>query len=166
MQIISGKDIAEADADIIVNAANGCGYMGGKWAQKELRRGVAEHLNYYTKGALEKEAMKRARKYSRISSWLCGRQAGEVFPTGSHGLNCDTVLHAVTMRYPSGKSSLASVEKAIKTVFQIADEMNYHTIAMPPLGCGNGRLDKEDVLSIIHKECVLHPKITVFIYVM
>ena len=42
-------EIAQAQADIIVNAANGCGWMGGKRCQSELHQGVSEHINYYTK---------------------------------------------------------------------------------------------------------------------
>lgn len=47
LKVIHGE-IAEADTDVIVNAANGCGWMGGKRCRNELRRGVAEHLNFYT----------------------------------------------------------------------------------------------------------------------
>lgn len=44
--IIKNGEIALAD--IIVNAANGCGWMGGKRCRAELHRGVAEHINYYS----------------------------------------------------------------------------------------------------------------------
>ena len=65
LKVIYGE-IAEADTDVIVNAANGCGWMGGKRCRNELRRGVAEHLNFYTKGALEEEAVRAARRSPRI----------------------------------------------------------------------------------------------------
>ena len=42
-------DIAAAKADVIVNAANGWGYMGGEKARKGLLSGVAESLNYNTR---------------------------------------------------------------------------------------------------------------------
>ena len=59
VKLITGE-IAHAQADIIVNAANGCGWMGGKRCQSELHRGVAEHINYYTKGTVEEEALMKS----------------------------------------------------------------------------------------------------------
>ena len=44
VEIVYDKEIAFAEADVIVNAANGCGWMGGKRCQSELHKGVAEHL--------------------------------------------------------------------------------------------------------------------------
>ena len=89
-------EIAQAQADIIVNAANGCGWMGGKRCQSELHQGVSEHINYYTKGAVEKEALISARKYPHISSWICGYKAGDFFTTSSGGLTCKQIIHAVS----------------------------------------------------------------------
>ena len=47
-------EIAQAQADIIVNAANGCGWMGGKRCQSELHRGVAEHITMRYPGSRSK----------------------------------------------------------------------------------------------------------------
>ena len=48
-------DIVKADVDIVVNAANGVGYLGGILARKWKMSGVAQSINYATKGAVEKE---------------------------------------------------------------------------------------------------------------
>ena len=47
-------DLVFAKADIIVNASNGCGYMGGRKCSKTIHKGVAEHLNFVTDGKIEK----------------------------------------------------------------------------------------------------------------
>ena len=39
-------DIACDDTDVIVSAANGCGWMGGRQARISLCKGVAEHLSF------------------------------------------------------------------------------------------------------------------------
>lgn len=59
--IIVKGEIAQAKADVIVNAANGCGWMGGKRCANVLRRGVAESLNFHAHGAIEREARKGAK---------------------------------------------------------------------------------------------------------
>lgn len=56
-------DITTIQADVIVNAANAKGYMGG-WLGKYVRlRGVAGSIHYVTSGAVEREAKRVVRAY-------------------------------------------------------------------------------------------------------
>ena len=55
VQKISGN-IAETSCSVMVNAANGVGYMGGKRCAKMLCRGVSETMQFATHGLIEKDA--------------------------------------------------------------------------------------------------------------
>lgn len=59
--IIYGDITKLDDIEAIVNASNGIGYMGGRVCVKELHKGVAESIQYVTKGAVEKLAKKNVK---------------------------------------------------------------------------------------------------------
>lgn len=164
LKIVRGEEIAFAETDVIVNAANGCGWMGGKRCHTELHKGVAEHLNYYTHGAIENKALIAARKYSKITSWLFGTKAGDFFVTESCGLKCQKIIHAVTMRYPASYSSIKDVSDVIKKIFEYCHNSNYKSIAIPCLGCGTGGLQIDKVMELIRNETEFYPKINIMIY--
>lgn len=163
LQLIYGE-IAEAEADVIVNAANGSGWMGGKRCRKELHRGVAEHLNFFSHSAIEKEALKAARKYPHIISGICGTQAGGFFTTGSGGLACREVVHAVTMRRPGHKSSLESIREVLPKIFRHCTDAGFRSVAIPYLGCGTGGLNKKEVYELILQESEKYPELEVRLY--
>ena len=164
VEMVYDKEIAFAEADVIINAANGCGWMGGKRCRSELHKGVAEHLNYYTHGAIENKALTAARKYSKITSWLFGTKAGDFFVTESCGLKCQKVIHAVTMRYPASYSKIKYVSEVIKKIFEYCHNSDYKSIAIPCLGCGTGGLPIDKVMELIRNEAEFYPKINIMIY--
>lgn len=75
MYSIVKMDITEAKADIIVNASNGIGYMGGTVGRFFKLKGVAQSINFKTNGVVEKEA----KKVCRNSKYL----PGDIFVTGA-----------------------------------------------------------------------------------
>lgn len=149
MIVLYHSDIAFAEADVIVNAANGCGWMGGSRCVSELHRGVAESLNFHTGGAIEKESLIKARKNPKIPAWIYGTKPGDIFVTESYGLNCKKVLHAVTMRYPGSASRYSYISEVIPKIFEYCYENEYRRIAIPALGCGTGGLHVMDVVRLI-----------------
>ena len=163
--IIHGE-IALATADVIINAANGCGYMGGKRCRKGLHRGVAEHINYYSKGIVEDESLKESRKYPNIPSFICGHKAGDFFVTGAGGLKCDSIIHAVTMRYPASRSSIKAIQAVVRKIFEYCSNAGYKIVALPCLGCGNGGLSSDDVIRIIQNESEFYPELMIKLYVL
>ncbi|MBR5180253.1 MAG: macro domain-containing protein [Lachnospiraceae bacterium] len=163
--VIKG-DIALAEVDIIVNAANGCGWMGGKRCQSELHKGVAEHINYYTKGTVEQEARKAARKVPYISSWIFGHKAGDFFVTGSGGLKCKKIVHAVTMRYPASHSKTETVTEVLRKIFEFCSEEGYKSIALPALGCGNGGIDRGKFREVFLDEAQHFPELDIRYYTL
>lgn len=89
------NDIALSTADAIVNASNGIGFMGGKSGLECRKKGVAESLHFISQGAIEPLAKTKCKKHG-----LFGYAPGNVFTTPAPNLNCQKILHAVTMRFP------------------------------------------------------------------
>lgn len=161
---IVNADIAEAKADIIVNAANGCGWMGGKRCAKKLHRGVAESLNFHTHGAIEKKALQAARKWNHIPSFLAGKKTGDIFFTEPCGLKCQWVIHAVTMRQPGSRSDIIRIGILVDVILERCQRLGWKNIAMPLLGCGTGGLKKDEVLDNIKRQAARYPDLEITIY--
>lgn len=162
--VIVEKSITSASADVIVNAANGWGYMGGKKARKGLLKGIAESLNCATNGEMERYCLKKARKFKHIPSFVFGVKAGKIFTSPSFGLNCEEVIHAVTMKAPASRSSIKTVTILVNSIFRHCKENGYHTVAMPLLGTGTGCLDRHEVYNTISKIAMLFPELSIDIY--
>lgn len=158
------KNITSASADVIVNAANGWGYMGGEKARQGLLKGIAESLNYATNGEMEKYCLEKARKLKHIPSFIFGVNAGNFFTSPSFGLNCKEVIHAVTMNAPASRSSIRTVTILVNSIFRYCSESGHHTIAMPLLGTGTGRLNKEEIYDVISKTAMIFPDLSIDIY--
>lgn len=158
------KNITSASADIIVNAANGWGYMGGEKARQGLLKGVAESLNRATNGEMEQYCLKNSRKFEHITSVVFGTKAGNIYTSPAFGLNCKEVIHAVTMNAPASRSSIRTVTILVNSIFKYCSEKGYRTIAMPLLGTGTGGLDKEEIYDVISKTAMIFPDLLIDIY--
>lgn len=164
IQLMIGQEIAFAKTDVIVNASNGCGSMGGILSKNILSSGVAEHLNYYTHGMIESESRIKARRYAHISAWIFGTKPGNIFITGSYGLECKEVIHAVTMRFPGRSSYYKNVNSCLEKVFAYCWEHGYHSLSLPLLGCGTGKLKAKKVFDLIQQTSEKYDEIQVFVY--
>lgn len=131
-------DIVSARADIIVNAANGIGWMGGFLTRKWKFFGIAESINYVTDGNVEKEIHRNYKIYL----------PGNVFFTNGYGVGRIGIIHAVTMLVPGWWTTEKTVVKLLPKVIQMSKEKGARTIAIPFLGCGTGRLKKKKVQKI------------------
>lgn len=141
-------DITKTKADIIVNASNGIGYMGGLTGIHTKLKGVAESIHFETKGVVEKEAKIACRKSNFLPRYLCGHKAGEIFVTGAGRLDSKFIIHAVTMRYPGMITNINVVKELLPKIISKTHELNGKTIEIPLLGTGTGRLSKDDVLNL------------------
>lgn len=158
------KNITSASADVIVNAANGWGYMGGEKARQGLLKGIAESLNCVTNGEMERYCLKKTRKFKHIPSFVFGIKKEKFFTSPNFGLNCKEVIHAVTMNAPASRSSIRTVTILVNSIFRYCSEKGHRTIAMPLLGTGTGGLDKEEIYDVISKTAMIFPELSIDIY--
>jgi O-acetyl-ADP-ribose deacetylase len=130
-------DIVDVHTDVIINAANGIGFMGGGVAGSILRAGGIEIQN-------------EARRICKNKL----KEAGECYVTGPGDLSINNVkyiYHAVTMKYPGGYTSLNIISKAIKSVFEQLLLDDIESVAMTALGTGVGSLEYLSVANIMVK---------------
>lgn len=139
-------NLLDAPAEALVNTVNTVGVMG---------RGVA--LMFKERFPENFKAYERACKRSEV-------KLGEVFVTERKDLlgprwiiNFPTKGH---WRYPS---KLDWIEKGLDDLVAVISANNIHSIAIPPLGSGNGGLDWSDVKPLII--AALEPLADVKVYV-
>lgn len=157
-------DISKAKADIIVNASNGIGFCGGKASVNKLQSGIAESLNFATKGDFEKECKKTIRtNKGKIKGRILGYGKGEYFITDNCGLSCKKIFNAVTMRYPASKSNVATASTLLVKIFAYLSNNNYRTVALPLLCCGTGGANTNRVHELILNISKKYKDITVYL---
>lgn len=121
-------DLTKVSADVLVNAANGLGPMGGGVAGALRRAGGQE---------IEEEAIEVCRREDP--------QPGDVYVTGAGRLPARYIFHAVTMKRPGERSSLAVVEKCLDRLLEKAREYGVKSLAVPALATGVGGVPREQV---------------------
>ena len=110
-------DIAEQEADALVNAAGTSLKMGS---------GVAGALRRGAHGPINDEAVSKGPV-----------DLGAVAVTDAYGLDADIVVHAAAMpHYGDGKATEESIRDATRNALAAADERGCESLVMPALGCG------------------------------
>ncbi len=140
-------DILTADAEALVNTVNCVGIMG-RGIALQFRKAFPDNFKAY-------EA-------------VCKR--GELHPghmfiyeTGSF-TNPRYVINFPTKRHWKGKSRLADIELGLKTLVSDIQRLGIHSLAIPPLGCGQGGLDWTDVRPRIERALSAVPDVRVLLF--
>ena len=152
-------DICEAEQDIIVNAANGIGFMGGALGRYVKFSGVSENINYVTKGKVEREAVRKCLKH-----YLIGYMPGDVYVTGGYNMKCKYIFHAVTMWFPGTFSTLKTIEKLLRKIVTQSRELGVKSIAIPLLGTGVGRLNHDEIMNIYKEHFEYSTDLEIYVY--
>lgn len=134
-------DIAAAETEAVVNAANNELWMGS---------GVAGALKRAGGTTIEQEAVAQG-----------PIAVGECVVTGAGKLKALNVIHAAAMA-PGRDATPESVGLATGNALKLAAERGFDSIAFPALGTGVGGLSLQDcaevMLSAAHKHCAQHEK--------
>lgn len=157
IHIIEKQDICSTDAEIIVNASNGIGYMGGKKGIQRHRKGVAESIHFSTHGEIQKEVKGKA-------NLLRPQKKGTCFVTSAGCLNAKFIIHAVTMKYPGSFTSYGTIKKLIPEIIRKCNDLGCNSIAIPLLGTGTGGLKKDKVKKITESMFAKSDELEVYIY--
>lgn len=116
---VENGDIADVEADAIVNSAGTTLRMG---------TGVA--------GALRDAGGDKLNEAAILQGPVT---VGEAVRTPAFDLDADHVLHAASMpHYGDGNSTPDTVQTAIRNAFDLAEQHNCSSIALPLVGCGLG----------------------------
>ena len=121
-------NLLEADAEALVNTVNTVGFMG-KGIALQFKRAFPENFRAY------QQAVKRGEV-----------QPGKmlVFRTGRL-TNPRFIINFPTKRHWRGRSRVTDIEAGLTALVAEVRRLGIGSIAVPPLGCGNGGLDWSDV---------------------
>ena len=129
--------ITRPQCQVIVNAANGIGVMG---------KGVAGAITTDGGELISQEAKDLVKKRGKPF------EAGDVYVTGPGKLSRRSVkkiYHAVTMEYPGGLTSVYIINILMHKLLKKAIDDKMNSIAIPGLGTGIGRLDRNSVANVM-----------------
>lgn len=115
-----------ANAEALVNTVNTVGVMG---------KGIA--LQFKKKFPGNFKAYERACKNEEV-------HVGKMFTVSLDSLtNPKYIINFPTKEHWKGKSRIEYVRNGLEDLLQEIERLGIHSIALPPLGCGNGGLDWE-----------------------
>ncbi|MEM0994321.1 MAG: macro domain-containing protein [Bacteroidota bacterium] len=127
-------NIIQADAEAIVNTVNTVGVMG-KGIALAFKKAFPDNFKIYKKLCDEKKF-----------------DVGDLLITDTGQIGPKLIINFPTKKHWRSKSKMEYIEIGMKVLIKEIVQRNIKSIAIPPLGCGNGGLDWEKVKSLILSE--------------
>lgn len=124
-------DILKADAEALVNTVNTVGVMG-KGIALAFKKAYPQNFEEYKK-AVEEGRVK----------------IGSLFVTQTGLLQPKYIINFPTKKHWRHPSKLSYVQKGMASLVEIIEEKDIRSVAIPPLGCGNGKLNWDEVKPIM-----------------
>lgn len=140
-------NLLEEKTEAIVNTVNCVGVMG-KGIALQFKRAFPENFRHYEKACRAREV-----------------QPGQMFTVSTGSLFYPRyIINFPTKRHWKGKSKIEDIKSGLKALVQEIQQLNISSIAIPPLGCGNGGLDWAEVKPLIESAFAQLPEVQVFIF--
>ncbi len=146
IKLVSGN-LLEAQVEALVNTVNTVGVMG-KGVALQFRETFPENYKAYQKAC-------------RLNEVQIGKMF--VFTTGLLSLP-RYIINFPTKRHWRDKSRLEDIEAGLFDLVQVGKQHNIHSLALPPLGCGAGGLNWNDVRPLIEQALSGLTDTTVLLY--
>lgn len=140
-------NLLEENAEALVNTVNCVGVMG-KGIALQFKQAFPDNFAKYQKACRENKV-----------------KPGQMFvvPTGSL-FNPKYIINFPTKIHWRGKSKIEYIEKGLTALVQEVKRLGIKSIAVPPLGCGNGGLEWDEVRPLIEKAFAEVPDVKVYLY--
>jgi O-acetyl-ADP-ribose deacetylase (regulator of RNase III) len=120
----SQGNLLQADVDALVNTVNTVGVMG-KGIALQFKRAFPAMFKDYARAAKGGEL-----QLGSMHVWATGQLTGPRF-----------VINFPTKGHWKASSRLVDVERGLDDLVRVIREKGIRSVAVPPLGCGNGGLD-------------------------
>ena len=127
-------NLLDAPVEALVNTVNEVGVMGKGIALMFKERFPAASETYIT-----------ASKAGQV-------RVGRVFVTPSEELFPKWIIHFPTKKHWRHPSKIEWIQEGLRDLGRVVRELGIRSIAIPPLGCGNGGLSWLDVRPLIEEE--------------
>ncbi len=135
-------NIIEADVEALINTVNTVGVMG-KGIALTFKKAFPENFKIYRKLCENKEF-----------------KIGDLLITKTDKAKPKFIVNFPTKQHWRNRSEIDFIKIGMKKLVEAINEKGIKSIAIPPLGCGNGGLNWKVVKSIILKELELLEKDT------
>lgn len=121
-------DLLSSDAEALVNTVNTVGVMG-KGVALQFRKAFPENYRAYQR-ACRHDELKPGNMFVFETAQLSGPRLVINFPTKRHW---------------RGKARIEYIDNGLADLARVLRQHKIHSVAIPPLGCGNGGLSWSDV---------------------
>jgi len=140
-------NLLEAKAEALVNTVNCVGVMG-KGIALQFKQAFPENFKQYKKACDADEV-----------------KPGQMFIVATGNLfNPRYIINFPTKRHWKGKSKLEDIQTGLGALVAEVQRLGIQSIAIPPLGCGNGGLDWAVVKPLIENAFTTLPNVEVMIF--
>jgi O-acetyl-ADP-ribose deacetylase (regulator of RNase III) len=140
-------DILHADAEALVNTVNCVGIMG-RGIALQFRKEFPDNYKAYRK-ACDREELHPGKML--------------VFDLNRYE-NPRFIINFPTKRHWKGKSRIDDIQIGLQALVEEVRQRNIRSVAIPPLGCGLGGLDWNDVKPLIESAFQALPDVRVLVY--
>jgi len=139
-------NLLESRSDALVNTVNEVGVMG---------KGIA--LMFKERFPESSKAYSDACKDGLV-------KVGKVYATPSQQLFPKWIIHFPTKKHWRNPSKIEWIRDGLVDLARTVSQLGIRSIAIPPLGCGNGGLDWDAVKPLIEEAFTMLPRVDVFVY--
>jgi O-acetyl-ADP-ribose deacetylase (regulator of RNase III) len=144
---IGEGNLLRADVDALVNTVNTVGVMG-KGIALQFKRAYPAMFEAY------EDAVKAGEiRLGKVYVWETDQMTGPRF-----------IINFPTKRHWRARSRLKDIETGLTDLIRVVRERGIKSIAVPPLGCGNGGLNWSDVEPRIVSAFAALPDVDVLLY--
>ena len=140
-------NLLESDAEALVNTVNCVGVMG-KGIALQFKQAFPEMFEAYRRAAKAGEV--------RLGSMHVHETGAVVGPR--------FIINFPTKKHWRSRSRLEDIERGLQDLVQQVDARGIASIAIPPLGCGNGGLEWERVRPLIVDAFASRPAVRVLLH--
>jgi len=146
MKLTRGN-LLEADVEALVNTVNTVGVMG-KGIALQFKKAFPDNF----------EAYKRESDAERL-------EIGRVFVYQVGGItNPRDIINFPTKKHWRERSRIEFIREGLKSLVEAIRTYNISSIAIPPLGCGNGGLNWDEVRPLIEEAMTQVPNVRALVY--
>ena len=140
-------NLLEANAEALVNTVNCVGFMG-KGIALQFKQAWPDNFEAYARASKAGEI-----RPGRMFIWETGRMINPKF-----------IINFPTKRHWRGKSKIEDIKSGLRALIGEVRHLGIRSIAVPPLGCGNGGLNWKDVRPLIEAAFAEIPDVEVLLY--
>lgn len=127
-------NILNTEAEALVNTVNTVGVMG-KGIALAFKKAFPENFKHYKKACDAREL-----------------KPGDLFITQTGKISPKYIINFPTKIHWREKSKIEYIAQGMERLVQAIEEKGIQSVAIPPLGCGNGGLNWKDVKQVIMNE--------------